>query len=81
MPAVDCQNAEDKEVQDEDQCLRQAHKKMNPSRRTIGDFIALQNWKSTRVKHLEARDRLRSRMTRHEIKSLLERVRSGAAHT
>ena len=60
MPAVDCQNAEDKEIQDEDQCLRQAHKKMNPSRRTIGDFIALQNWKSTRVKHLEARDRLRS---------------------
>ena len=60
MPAVNCQNAEDKEVENEDQCLRQAHKKMNPSRCTIDDFIALQNWKSTRVKHLEARDRRRS---------------------
>src|SRR5688572_3149364 len=54
MPAVNRQNAEDKEVRDQNQCLRQAHKKMNPSRRTIGDSIALRSWKSTHVKYLES---------------------------
>jgi hypothetical protein len=57
MPPVNRQNAEDEEVENKDQCLRQAHKKMNPSRRTIGHSIALQNPKSTRLKDLEPSSR------------------------
>ena len=52
VPAVDRQDAQDEEVKDEDQGLRQRHKKMNPSRYTIADFIARLNGKSTNANHL-----------------------------
>jgi hypothetical protein len=38
---------------------------MNPSRRTIGDSIVRQSWRSTHVKYLEALDVLARARTMH----------------
>jgi hypothetical protein len=52
VPAVDRQDAQHEEVKNEDQGVRQRHKKMIPARGTIADFIARLNGKSTNANHL-----------------------------
>jgi hypothetical protein len=52
VPPVNSQNAENEEVKNEDESLRQRHIEMNPSRGTIADFIARLNGKSTNANHL-----------------------------
>jgi hypothetical protein len=46
VPAVNRQNTENEEVKDENQRLRQRHKKMNPADGTIANSIARLNAKS-----------------------------------
>jgi hypothetical protein len=53
VPAVDREDAEDEEVEDESQRLRQRHKEMNPSRGTIAHVMVQLGTKSTVVKQLE----------------------------
>ena len=69
VPSVDRQNAEDEEVNDEDECLRQRHREMNPSVDPIDDFTARLNAKSTNGKRLRAMNRLQLRALLNEVQS------------
>ena len=71
MPAVDGQDAQDEEIQDENECLRQRrHKEMNPSRGPINHITVQVGPKSTLSKALW--------MNRQQIRALLDDVRGGS---
>src|SRR5262249_54108483 len=70
VPAIDGQNAEDKEITDEDDCLRGRHSVSKSERRTSGDYTAVSADPTSATPTMTV-------VTVAELQQLLDHVRDG----